>query len=58
MASLKDWHDGTTSGLVELPTHKLFLRAAGSRRPGDPAVVIEAGLGHSSVYWTAVMRLM
>lgn len=58
MASPRNWNEGTMSGFVELTTHKLFLRATGSRRPGDPAVVIEAGLGHSSVYWTAVMRLM
>jgi pimeloyl-ACP methyl ester carboxylesterase len=52
-----NWEVDSTSGLVSLPTHNMFLRATGPRRKvGTPAVVIESGLGHSSVYWTAVAR--
>jgi len=52
-----DWNKDTTSALVSIGTHSLFLRAAGPpRQPGVPVVVVEAGLGDSSVSWTAVAR--
>jgi pimeloyl-ACP methyl ester carboxylesterase len=52
-----NWDIDSASGLVRLSNHSLFLRAAGPQRePGTPAIIIEAGLGHSSVYWTTVAR--
>ena len=57
--TLWDWNTDNTFGFVALPTHMVFIRAAGPPRdPETPAIIIEAGLGHSSAYWTAVMRLI
>jgi len=57
MASSVDWIVDDTKGLVSIGTHSLYLRAAGPvRSPGTPAVIGIAGLGDSSVTWTAVLR--
>lgn len=57
MASAVDWTVDNTRGLVSIRTHSLYLRAAGPvRSPGTPAVIGIAGLGDSSVSWTAVLR--
>lgn len=57
MASSIDWTVDNTEGLVSIGTHSLYLRAAGPvRSPGTPAVIGIAGLGDSSVTWTAVQR--
>ena len=59
MASSIDWTIDDTEGLVSVGTHSLYLRAAGPvRSPGTPAVIGIAGLGDSSVSWTAVLRLI
>jgi pimeloyl-ACP methyl ester carboxylesterase len=59
MASSIDWTVDDTEGLVSIGTHSLYLRAAGPlRSPGTPAVIGIAGLGDSSVSWTAVLRLI
>lgn len=52
-----NWETDTTSSLVALPTHSLFMRAAGhSRRSNHPAIIIITGLGQESRYWAAVAR--
>ena len=52
-----NWDIDNIPGLVSLATHEMFLSASGpQRKPGQPAVIIEAGLGHYSVYWAAVAR--
>ena len=51
-----DWNAATTEGHVSIGTHSLFLRAAGTRIPGTPAVIGITGLGDSSVSWKALMR--
>ena len=52
-----DWSTDNASGLVQISTHKMFLRAAGPpRKPGAPVVVVECGLGSTSCQWTAVAR--
>ena len=57
MASSVDWTVDDTQGLVSIGTHSLYVRAAGPvRSPGTPAVIGIAGLGDSSVSWTAVLR--
>jgi pimeloyl-ACP methyl ester carboxylesterase len=57
MVSSVDWVVDDTKGLVSIGTHSLYLRAAGPvRSPGTPAVIGIAGLGDSSVTWTAVLR--
>jgi pimeloyl-ACP methyl ester carboxylesterase len=57
MASSVDWEIENTNGFVSIGTHSLYLRVAGPvRSPGTPAVIGIAGLGDSSVSWTAVMR--
>lgn len=57
MASSIDWNVDNTKGLVSIGTHSLYLRAAGPvRAPNTPAVIGIAGLGDSSVTWTAVLR--
>ncbi|KAH7381079.1 Alpha/Beta hydrolase protein [Cadophora sp. MPI-SDFR-AT-0126] len=52
--------DGTREGVVcGTEGAKLYLVANGPpRRPGQPVVIFEAGLGVSSVCWTAVQRLL
>ena len=57
MASSVNWPTDDTEGLVSIGTHSLYLRAAGPvRSPGTPAVIGIAGLGDSSVTFTAVLR--
>lgn len=52
-----DWNRGQVSGLVSVGTHRLFVSAAGPpHQPGQPTVIIEAGLGEDSVGWRAVSR--
>lgn len=54
-----NWNVDTISGLVPLATHSMYLRAAGPPRVGnEPAIIIEAGLGHNSALWAAVSRLL
>ncbi|CAM1507455.1 Fc.00g070960.m01.CDS01 [Cosmosporella sp. VM-42] len=56
MAS-RDWLKGTHSGLISVGGHDLFLRADGpDRLPGQPVVILESGLGGSSVSWPLVIR--
>ncbi|KAK7415751.1 hypothetical protein QQX98_005664 [Neonectria punicea] len=56
MAS-QDWLHGTRSGLISINGHDLFLRADGPDRvPGEPVVILESGLGGSSVSWPLVTR--
>jgi pimeloyl-ACP methyl ester carboxylesterase len=57
MASSLNWNVDDTKELVSIKTHSLYLRTAGPvRPPGTPAVIGIAGLGNSSVTWTAVQR--
>lgn len=59
MAKVINWDNDTTSGLVSVGTHSLFLRAAGpNRKAGVPVVIVEAGMGDSSLTWMAVARLV
>jgi pimeloyl-ACP methyl ester carboxylesterase len=57
---LINWETETASSLVRLSAHSIFLKAAGPPRPNPqtPVVLVEAGLGHSSVHWAAVTRLI
>lgn len=53
------WNIGEREGLVDIGTHKLWLRANGPPRHGNsPAVIIIQGLASSSTGWAAVQRLL
>ncbi|PWY83631.1 alpha/beta-hydrolase [Aspergillus heteromorphus CBS 117.55] len=63
MAVLSTWDTGTSSGLISIGTHSLYLTAAGPCRETvsgrlQPAVIIEAGLGSGHLEWVAVSRLI
>ncbi|KAF7542390.1 hypothetical protein G7Z17_g11620 [Cylindrodendrum hubeiense] len=52
-----DWLNGNHSGLITIDGHDLFLRADGPDRiPSQPVVILESGLGGSSVSWPLVTR--
>ncbi|EMC96281.1 hypothetical protein BAUCODRAFT_147913 [Baudoinia panamericana UAMH 10762] len=56
-----DWTRAHKEGRVKLPDgHHLFVKASGParQRPGEPAIVIEHGLGGSWEEWVAVQRLV
>lgn len=53
----QDWLNGNYSGVISVDGHDLFLRADGPHRvPGQPVVILESGLGGSSVSWPLVTR--
>ena len=57
MASSVNCIRDNAQGLVSIGTHSLYLRAAGPvRSSGTPVVIGIAGLGDSTVSWTAVQR--
>ncbi|KPM43822.1 hypothetical protein AK830_g2813 [Neonectria ditissima] len=52
-----DWLRGSHAGVVPIDGHGLYLRADGPDRvPGEPVVILESGLGGSSVSWPLVTR--
>lgn len=54
-----DWNVDETSSPVSIGERKLFLRAQGPPRiPGQPVVVIEAGMGDDHRTWLAVSLLV
>ena len=56
---LNEWQSIDLSGLVSIGTHSLFLRASGPlRNPGEPAIIVESGLGDDGLTWAAVARLV
>lgn len=57
--ALIDWNnDGPVAGHVLVNGLKFYLRVSGPpRQPGQPAIIIETGLGDSSIAWSAVSRL-
>lgn len=56
---LIDWNnDGPATGHVLVNGLKFYLRVSGPpRQPGQPAIIIETGLGDSGIAWSAVSRL-
>lgn len=60
MAAESQWLHGECSGLVQLDTYRLFLKASGPPRasPETPVIVIEHGMGGSIAEWVAVERLV
>ncbi|KAH8664878.1 alpha/beta hydrolase [Ilyonectria robusta] len=55
----QDWLKGNQQGRVSIDGHDLFLRADGPDRiPGQPVVILESGLGGSSVSWPLVTRYL
>ena len=54
-----DWNRDEASSLVSIGDRKLFLRAQGPpRAPGQPVVVIEAGMGDDHRTWGTVQSLV
>lgn len=56
-----DWNQGDVEGHVSLGSHSIFMIGTGiERRPESaaPAVILEAGMGDSNLWWRAVMRLV
>jgi len=52
-----DWNTANTMGLVQIPTHKMFLRAAGpARKPGEPVVIVEGGHGSASCHYVVIAK--
>lgn len=54
-----DWNVDTTSSLVSIGDRKLYLLVQGPpRAPGEPVVVVEAGMGDDHRTWLAVSSLV
>lgn len=52
------WEKGEREGSVSIGTHSLYLNVSGPERlPGNPLVIVEAGMGDGALWWKEFQRL-